>query len=238
LKQTRRLFPVSPLRGESKIAPQEADVILTIANIKGGVAKSTMAVCLATMAAAEGASVVIVDADDKGTATDWGNARSEDGVEPPINVVGVMRQCARTVAALAREYDLVVVDIGAGNKAVIRECAEISNLVLLPCGPMQPEIARTVQTLSLLHDVQVPTYVLLNRVALHPRAKETQFVRQQFRDAGVRVFDAVLPRRKVWEATGNGLAIHEISGADAAVAEMRAVYDEVVRRINHETEAA
>jgi chromosome partitioning protein len=212
-------------------------VILTIANIKGGVAKSTMAVCLATMAAAEGASVVIVDADDKGTATDWGNARSEDGVEPAINVVGVMRQCARTIAALAREYDLVVVDIGAGNKAVIRECAEISNLVLLPCGPMQPEIARTVQTLSLLHDVQVPVYVLLNRVALHPRAKETQFVRKQFRDAGVQVFDAVLPRRKVWEATGNGLAIHEIAGADAAVGEMRAVYDEVVRRID-ETEAA
>lgn len=207
-------------------------MILTIANVKGGVAKSTTAVCLAAMAARDGVSVVIVDADAKGSATEWGNLREEAGIEPAIAVVGVTRKVETTVAGLATQYELVIVDIGAGNEKVIATCAELSDLVLLPCGPQRLEMSRTYQTLRLIGEVDVPAYVLLNRVALHPRAKETLYVRQEFNEHGVKVFDAVLPRRKVWEATGNGYAIHELDDAERATEEMRAVYDEIVRRAN------
>jgi chromosome partitioning protein len=45
--------------------------LIAVGNLKGGTGKSTIAVNLACALAADGATVVLVDADAQGTVTDW-----------------------------------------------------------------------------------------------------------------------------------------------------------------------
>lgn len=209
-------------------------MILTIANLKGGVAKSSITGSLAAMAAADGVSVVVVDAEKLGASTSWGKLRHEDSRTPAIDVVDVRGDVSKTIQGQATQYDLVIVDIGAGNAKAIASCAQISDLVLLPCGTTTEEFRKTQETFALMRDSSAPVFVLLTRVTPSTtgrETKETQELRAVFREAGLNVFDAVIPRRKVWELTADGQAIHELDN-EKATQEMRAVYDEILRRID------
>lgn len=52
-------------------------MILVCGGIKGGVGKTTLATNIAVMRAAEGKDVLLVDADDQGTASDFTAIRNE-----------------------------------------------------------------------------------------------------------------------------------------------------------------
>ena len=55
-------------------------MILTVANTKGGVGKTTLAVNLAIAAVRAGRDVLLIDGDDQATALTFTNFRSERGV--------------------------------------------------------------------------------------------------------------------------------------------------------------
>jgi chromosome partitioning protein len=52
-------------------------MIITIGGIKGGTGKTTIATTLAVMLSKKGRDVLLVDADDQGTATDFTNYREQ-----------------------------------------------------------------------------------------------------------------------------------------------------------------
>jgi chromosome partitioning protein len=52
-------------------------MIIVLAQTKGGVGKSTLAINLAIARAQKGADVLLVDADEQGTATDFTALRTE-----------------------------------------------------------------------------------------------------------------------------------------------------------------
>ena len=58
-------------------------MILTVGGIKGGSGKTTVATNLACIAAAQNADVLLVDADDQETASDFTAVRKEDYPDAP-----------------------------------------------------------------------------------------------------------------------------------------------------------
>jgi len=218
-------------------------MVITIGSEKGGVAKTRVATHIAALAACDGVDVVLLDTDKQGSAISWSRIRNEEKVTPAITVLALPPNPARELANLSSKYTLVVVDIGAQNYRTMLECALLSDLVLVPCGPDQQEVESTQTVFSALKDMgprhekgNIPAHVVLTRVSPVESAKATADLRTFFKDEGISVFNAQIANRASWLATGkSGRAVHELKGRDRsqkAIDEMRAVYDEIIARIN------
>jgi len=218
-------------------------MVITIGAEKGGVSKTRMATHIAALAARDEVDCVLLDTDKQGSAMSWSRIRNEEGVLPAIPVLALPPNPARELANLASKYTLVIVDIGAQNYRTMLECALLSDIVIVPCGPDQQEVESTLNVFETLNEMgqrhetgAVPAHVVLTRVSPKENAKATIELRDYFASEGISVFKAHIAQREAWRATGkSGRALHELKGADRslkAISEMQAVYDEIIQRIN------
>lgn len=106
--------------------------IVSIANLKGGVGKTSIAVNLAGALQSKGL-VVLVDADEQGSAAAW----SAGGKLPfrvqylPLEGAGDARRWMDTVLAIAA--DVVVVDCPPHVGAATETAIGLSDVVIIPC---------------------------------------------------------------------------------------------------------
>jgi len=218
-------------------------MVITIGAEKGGVAKTRLATHIAALAASNGVDVVLLDTDKQGSAISWVKIRNDEGITPSIPVLALPPNPARELANLSTRYTLVVVDIGAQNYRTMLECALLSDIVLVPCGPDQQEVESTLNVFDTLKQMgarhekgHIPAHVVLTRVSPVEGARATLDLREFFGGENVSVFDSQIAHRASWLATGkSGRAVHELKGKERsqkAINEMQAVYDEILNRIN------
>jgi chromosome partitioning protein len=220
-------------------------MVITIGAEKGGVAKTRLATHIAALAAQEGTDVVLLDTDKQGSAMSWARIRNDEGVTPAIPVMALPASPARELATLSSKFTLVVVDIGAQNYRTMLECAQLSDLVLVPCGPDQQEVESTLRVFEALRDIgprhakgKIPAYVVLTRVSTKETAKVTKELREYLRSEGIDVCESQIAQREAWRATGKtGRAVNELTGkdrSDKAIEEMVALYREIGEIANQE----
>jgi chromosome partitioning protein len=101
---------------------------LVVANLKGGVGKTTTAVYLSSAAARRGLSpVVLVDADRQASAAEWLEERPIDGVTV------VEAPSERTlVRALNRSDALAVLDAPPGDARLLQAAVDAADVVVIP----------------------------------------------------------------------------------------------------------
>ena len=220
-------------------------MVITIGAEKGGVSKTRLATHIAALAASQGIDVILLDTDRQGSAISWSRIRNEEGVAPSIPVLALPANPARELANLASKFSLVVVDIGAQSYRTLLECAQLSDLVLVPCGNDQQEMESTLSVFEALRGLdgrhqsgRIPAHVVLTRVSPKENAKATVELRDFLRGEGISVCQSHIAHREAWKATGKtGRALHELKGADRspkAIREMQSLYDEIVQLANQE----
>lgn len=220
-------------------------MVITIGAEKGGVSKTRLATHIAAIAASQDVDVVLLDTDKQGSAMSWCRIRNESSVLPAIPVLALPANPARELANLANKFSLVVVDIGAQNYRTMLECAQLSDLVLVPCGNDQQEVESTMSVFEALRALdgrhesgRIPARVVLTRVSSKENAKSTNELREYLEGEGLPVCKAQIAHREAWKATGKtGRALHELKGADRslkAIEEMQALFDEIVELANQE----
>jgi len=125
--------------------------IVSIANLKGGVGKSTIAYNLASALAGPKSRVHLIDADAQGTCAhllDNGDLPI-DGAAMPIEDDSDVRHWIGRV--LAVDADVVVIDCPPHLSNAAEAAMGLADLVVIPVGPSTAEVNATAKALALVH---------------------------------------------------------------------------------------
>ena len=105
--------------------------IFGIINQKGGVGKTTLALNIAAALARDGSKVLLIDADEQGTSSDWGTYAAR--LPAPFHIVGMAcSNMARDAMSLARDFDYTVIDAPPHEGAITRSVVIASDAVIIP----------------------------------------------------------------------------------------------------------
>ena len=119
---------------------------IVVANVKGGVGKTTTAVYLAAAAIERGHEpVALIDADRQASSAEWLEERPVDGIEV------VEAPSERTLSrALSRHDGLAVVDAPPGDTRLLGAAAAAADVVIVPTRAGGVEISPVLNTLDLI----------------------------------------------------------------------------------------
>ncbi|HPS31449.1 MAG TPA: ParA family protein, partial [bacterium] len=124
--------------------------IISVANKKGGVGKSTIATNLAVYFASAGKSVVLIDADEQKSSMSFQEVRPDTAIQ--FQTVSIM---TRTILREAEKFlvDFVIIDVPAKDSPVSRAAIAAADRVIVPVQPSQYDILATEDTFRLLDEV-------------------------------------------------------------------------------------
>ena len=198
---------------------------LVCASGKGGTGKTTTVLNLATIAAAAGLRVVLLDTDDQRTLSEWHSLRPE-GVPDlqllTISLVDVGR-AIREVDAMAGP-DLVIVDTppGLDQRVRLRELVQHADLVLVPTTQGPGDIRSVTEFMATLKALGVKAAFLLNRT--NQRWGSYREARRKLNKAGLLCPVDVRQLRDVEATNSYGVGINEFNRAKGAE-DLEAVWD-------------
>lgn len=135
-----------------------------MANLKGGVGKTTSALYFAAVAHKRGENPVILDADNERSALEWAEAG-----ELAFPVVEIQKDgLARQARALEKEGRTVIIDAPPNSREVLWAAAAVADRVVVPVAPTGVDVNRLRATLEVLLDVEatrgeLDTSILLTR---------------------------------------------------------------------------
>lgn len=131
--------------------------VITVAGLKGGTAKTSTATNLAACWSAGGRRVLLVDADPNGSALKL-HARGDGALLADGSTVVPIQHAP---LAMAKPWDLVIVDTAGGSRDEQRTYAEGSDFVLAPCQPAASSIEQVLDLAEILKESGKPFGVVL-----------------------------------------------------------------------------
>ena len=209
-------------------------MIVAVLGEKGGTGKTTLATNLAGMRAADGRDVLLLDADRQASASYWAEKRGHQ--PPPVPAVQSVQKFGeglmRTVRDMARRYDDILIDAGAGDSREVESALRVADLAIVPVQPAGLDV----WTLGLIDDRvgealtvngALRAYVVLNRASPNPKDNDADEARQAIEGcAHLRLAPGIIcDRVAVKRAAPAGLTVLEYKPFDAkAAAEMQQLY--------------
>ena len=207
-------------------------MIVVAGGTKGGSGKTTIATNLAIMRAALGRDVLLIDADDQESASDFTVLRNErDTVEAKYTIIKLTGVAVRTeTQRLMPKYDDVVIDAGGRDTASQRAALTVADVLLVPFVPRSYDIWTLEKVTTLVREIRpinpsLRAYTFLNRAdASGPDNDDAAVVLRESEE--FTFLDTAIGYRKVFgKAAAQGLAVTELRPLDEkAIHEMQALF--------------
>lgn len=205
-------------------------MIVMVGHEKGGVGKSTIAITLAHLIAqVTKAKVALVDTDESNNTCMWGQLRSSLGLTSDVTIMNQAIDPTANIPNLAKVYDVVVVDVGAGDYKRLIEMARIVDLWIAPTGPSQKEADSNINLIEAFASAnhkhkngKIPLAFVYNRAPASSNSTEAQEAIEALRQYApeVAVMNSVLCERKIYrDADKMGRTIMEMAPAQRRKAE-------------------
>lgn len=201
-------------------------MIIVIGGIKGGSGKTTVATNLAVIRSGEGKDVLLIDADDQETSSDFTVLRNEileDGAGyTNIKLTGAS---VRTeTLRLKDKYQDIVIDTGGRDTASQRAALTVADVLLVPFVPRSFDIWTIEKVSNLVSEMQtvnpeLKAYMFINRA--DPRGQDNEETAEVLKETEVLNFiDTPLGARKAFSnAAAGGLGVTEIKPQDVKATE-------------------
>jgi chromosome partitioning protein len=209
------------------------DIMITvIGGIKGGSGKTTLCTNLAVIRALQGRRVLLVDADDQGSASDWAEHREGLGITTPWTTIQLNGASVRTqILKMAKDYDDILVDTGGRDTTSQRSALTIADIFLAPFQPRSLDVWTIGKVASLINEIRavnpkLKAYAVLNRA--DSLGVDNEGAGEILKESdGITYLPTTIGQRKAFaNAAAEGLGIVELKTQDKkAVIELRLLCD-------------
>jgi chromosome partitioning protein len=162
--------------------------VIALAQQKGGVAKTVLAIHLAAAAVRRSKRAVVLELDRQGTASFWASQRAALGsahnlIKPveraklPPEVMKIEHsQLEQTLTVLAGlGVEVVTLDMPGAHNAAVGSAIKAADLVLIPTRPQEVDITASAETLGVVQRLRKSyAYVMTFAEGKGERAEEAQ----------------------------------------------------------------
>jgi chromosome partitioning protein len=206
-------------------------MMISLANQKGGVGKSTIAVHLAVWLFDQGYKTALLDADKQRSSSQW-LSQAEERVT--VRVADTPDACVAEASDLATTHDFVVGDGPGGIDDVSRTMLLLSDLALLPISPSILDLRSVKQATAILrYAQQINGARPAGRLVLNKMRTRDTISRELIATAptlGVSVVSVVLRDLQAYrDAAQQGTAVTRMGRKGAAASEeIKRLFTEVV----------
>lgn len=212
-------------------------MIISVLNIKGGVGKTTVSTNLAVGLAKEGLSVLLLDTDSQGSATEWFETREDDSLDITSISLSDGKELQSKILDFDEIYDCVLID-GSPN---VNELAVISiaasDVVILPATPSPYDIWATQKMVHQIEQAQefnpyIQAFFLINRFSTVTLLSKE--VAEALVDLGLPLLKSTLGSRVAYADSANqGLSVLEWRDPKAK-SELRNLVEEIIGLVSGE----
>jgi chromosome partitioning protein len=209
-------------------------MIVAFAGQKGGVGKSTTAVCLAVAALERGSRVLLVDADPQGTVRTWAEVAAERRrPAPTVVAMGASMHKPGQLGHLASNYDVTFIDCPPRHGEIQRSALMVADVVVLPCGASAADAWALAASLEVVNEARAMRDELVAGVLITRKQGRTALgknARKVLESAGLPVLETEIGFRVAYqEAIALGQGITTYAARDAGAREVFDLLDELER---------
>jgi chromosome partitioning protein len=213
-------------------------MVITVAGDKGGSGKSVIAINIAAEFHRRGKQVLLVDADPQGTSQTWADVAIEKGHSPPTVVaMGVGLADHNQLPALAKKFEVTIIDCPGSHNEIQRSALMVSDLVLLPCTPNTVDVWSLATSIELVNKAKAIRPNLLARILINRKVARTNIgesVRSALSQCGLPLLNSELGSRVAYaEAPAAGLGVTLHDPKSQAASEIFALTDELQALLDH-----
>jgi chromosome partitioning protein len=207
-------------------------MIVALTGQKGGVGKSTTAICLAVAALAREQRVLLVDADPQGTTRTWGEVATERGhAAPTVVAMGATMHRPGQLKDVARGYDMTFIDCPPRHGDVQRAALMVADIAVLPCGPSAADAWALSSALDVVNEARALREELQACILITRKQGRTALgkgARTALEASGLPVLSTEIGQRIAFqEAIAAGLGITTFAPRDAGATEITTLLEEL-----------
>lgn len=208
-------------------------MVLVIGGTKGGSGKTLLATNLTVFRAGEGHDVLLIDADEQGSAMDFTRQRQRRMAGEPGYTAIQTREAdvAVQVRRMSPKYGDIIIDVGGRDTASQRAALAVADRLLIPFSPTSVDLWTADTVVVLLKEARMFN-PHLNASAILNKAfsrgadnAEAAAILQEYPDYWMYLETLIGNRKAFSNAFGGGQAVMEYQPKDTkAMKEMRALY--------------
>jgi chromosome partitioning protein len=211
-------------------------MIITVAQRKGGVGKTTIAVNIAGELSRRDFNVALVDSDPQASACQWAELGN---LEFPVYEIGLENFARSAIASWVQDIrrvdaEIVVIDTAPGERQ-LGASISIADLILVPCTASGLDIEATERTMGIIqaarHRRAAPLDVILVPNRTDRRTLEGRQLAEELQRFGEMVAPELGQRSAFVRAFATGQCVASYASGEAADFEINRLCNLVVRVI-------